>query len=84
MTQADSILARFGGPRRLVAALARLADTTGDESKRRNPATVYKWTYPRDKGGTGGYIPSSAWEDVRQAARLEGILLKPEDWFPEP
>lgn len=83
MTQAERIFERFGGARRLASALKALAEHTGDPTRARNVATIYKWTYPRSKGGTGGYVPSSAMDDVKAAARLSGLLLRPEDWYGE-
>lgn len=73
--QATRILAKFGGARRLASALKALGIP-------RDPATIYKWTYPREKGGTGGLIPTAAWPDVLKAARMEGILISPEDMDP--
>lgn len=75
-SQAEAIIDRFGNPRRLAEAMLKAGVA-------RDAATIYKWTYPKDKGGTGGYIPSSAHDDVKKAARAEGILLRASDWFPE-
>jgi hypothetical protein len=46
------------------------------------PSRVYKWTYPKDKGGTGGIIPSACVSAVQVAAETAGIELKAEDWLP--
>lgn len=45
-------------------------------------ATIYKWTYPRDKGGTDGLVPSSAMPAVLKAADVLGIELTSEDIDP--
>jgi len=74
-SQAERVLEKFGGASRL----ARIFKEMGLD---RNRATVYKWLYPRERGGTDGLIPTSAWGDVMNAARLEGILLTAEDMDP--
>jgi|DEB19_MinimDraft_3_1074340.scaffolds.fasta_scaffold353706_1 hypothetical protein len=68
--QASRIIAKFGGAR-------RLAYVCGME-----PSRVYKWTYPKAKGGTGGIIPSACVSAVQVAAETAGIELKAEDWLP--
>jgi len=69
-TQAQRIFDKFGGAR-------RVADATGHD-----PSCVYRWTYPRNRGGTAGVIPLGALIKVRMAARLEGIVLTDEDLSP--
>jgi len=69
-TQARRIFIKFGGPRRVAAA-------TGHD-----PSCVYRWDYPKSKGGTGGIVPLDALRKVRIAARAEGILLTDEDLSP--
>jgi len=71
-TQAERILERFGGARRLAPLIGR------------DPATVYKWTYPRSAGGTDGLIPTKSYDKVLKAARAEGIYLTPADLDPNP
>lgn len=75
--QAARVIAKFGNARRLAEATQRLADP----SLHRSPHVVYRWTYPKSKGGTNGRIPSSALEAVLAAARLEGILITPADLY---
>lgn len=79
--QADRIIKKFGRPRDLAKALDLLAAKENNDAIRRNATTVYRWTYSRDRGGTGGIIPTSAMNDVKRAARLQGILLTAEDWY---
>jgi len=74
-TQAARIFAKFGGTGKLCQALAEV----GAERER---SAVYKWSYPKDKGGTGGFVPSSAILDVKRAARYAGVLLTDADWAP--
>lgn len=70
MNQATRIAGKFGGFRRLANAI------------RKTPATVYRWGYSKERGGTGGLVPSSAVPDVLSAADLLGIDLTKEDWLP--
>lgn len=68
--QAAKIVARFGGE----AKLARLINISR--------ISVYRWQYARPYG-SDGLIPSANIEKIRAVARLEGILLRDEDWTPE-
>ena len=76
-TQADRIIAKFGGPKKLYAALRRLPDPR----QHRGLAQIYRWNHTRTAGGTGGLVPSSAIADVKEAARLEGVVIQPSDWY---
>lgn len=77
VTQASRIIGKFGGARRLCAILKHL----GPEHEL-SPSSIYRWDYPKSKGGTGGVIPTAAMKSVILAARLEGIFLTPEDFYP--
>ena len=71
-SQAARVIAKFGNARKLAFACQPPL----------NPASVYKWVYPKNKGGSDGRIPTAALETVLKAARREGILLTPEDLWP--
>jgi len=71
LTQAERVILKFNGARKLAKAIGC------------DMATVYKWTYPKAKQGCEGLIPSSAMRKVLAAARREGILLTNEDLSPE-
>ena len=75
--QASRIIAKFGTVRLLADALAALDDA----SQARSLATIYKWTWARHRGGTGGMIPARNLNAIIQAARNEGILLTPDDLY---
>lgn len=77
-TQADRVIARFGSPQGLKAAF----ETAGVPG--RDLISIYRWRYPRSKGGTDGQIPNAAWDDIHRAARIEGIVLTAEDLDPRP
>lgn len=72
MTPAERIIAKFGGVKRL-SKLTGLSENS-----------IYKWTYPKDRGGTGGLIPSERQASVLQAARENAIEVQPEDFFDLP
>lgn len=66
---AQIIIQKCGGPR-------AVADWLGV----RLP-TVYRWTYPKVRGGTGGVIPVEHQAPLIVAARVRGINLNPDDFF---
>ncbi len=74
-TQADRIFYKFSGPRNL----SKMLKAAGYG---RNFSSVYRWSYPVSKGGTGGVVPSSAMYEIIHAARLAGIVLSLEDMDP--
>jgi hypothetical protein len=76
-SQAGRVIKKFGNARRLAEYMAQ---ATGQKC---DPSRVYRWMHPRDKGGCGGLIPSSAMVDVMKAARLAGIILSPAELFPD-
>jgi hypothetical protein len=47
-------------------------------------AAVHKWTYPRERGGTGGTIPADQQLGILLEARRAGVDLRPEDFFDLP
>lgn len=68
--QAQKIIRRFGGEARLAKAIGV------------SRITIYRWQYTRPYG-SDGLIPSAQIEKIKAVARMEGILLRPEDWVPE-
>ena len=68
--QAQKIVARFGGEAKLAALIGV------------SRITIYRWQYVRPYG-SDGLIPTPQIERIKGVARLEGILLRPEDWVPE-
>lgn len=71
MRPAQRVIALFGSPYRLAAALTAIGIYT-------NPVTVYRWTYPRAKGGCDGRIPSYRIDGIKRAGRHAGILVTEE------
>ena len=55
-----------------------VAEITGRDETR-----VRRWTYPKEKGGTGGLIPTECQQALMSAARQSGGPLRPEHFFPE-
>jgi hypothetical protein len=72
VTQAERIIARFGGIGQLASAIGR------------DVSSIYRWTYARNAAsvGTGGLIPLAAVPLVKEAAVRLGIELTAEDWRP--
>lgn len=68
---ASSIIERLGG----VEAVAKI---TGKHVSR-----IYRWTYPREKGGTGGLIPQKEIPALITYARRQNIPLEYADFFPQ-
>ncbi len=73
--QAEKILHKFGGANRLARIFKQLGIN-------KNRSSIHRWTYPREKGGTGGFIPASNWGNILMAARYDGIILTTEDLDP--
>lgn len=42
---------------------------------------VYRWTYPKERGGTGGIIPAKHQQTLLEKAQAADIRLKPADFF---
>lgn len=70
MNQAQAIVEKFG-------SVKKLADAIGV-----GVPAVYKWTYPKERNGTGGLIPADKQLDILEAAKRLNIELKAEDFFP--
>lgn len=75
--QAKRIIDKFGGPREIIHALSLL----DDPEKHRTLGTVYKWTWPRSRGGTNNRVPTAALDSIMEAARLVGVIITPEDLY---
>ncbi len=75
-TQASRVIAKFGSPYKLVAAMKAV------DGKTRAASSIYRWGYPRSKGGSDGQIPTRALRLVMDAARMEGIFIAAEDLYP--
>lgn len=66
---ASRVIEKCGG----VSSVAKL---TG-----RAAPSIHKWRYPKDKGGTGGLIPSEVQTILMAAAQRGEVDLTPEDFF---
>lgn len=67
---AEIVIEKFGGH----AAVAELLKV--DVSR------IYRWTYPRKKGGTDGLVPQKHQAPLMAKAREKQIDLRPADFFP--
>lgn len=77
--QAQTLVAKFGGPRELARILRQCSDNPKDHI---TPSTIYRWMYPRSRGGRGGEIPLESLQIILKCARLAGVMLKTEDIYP--
>jgi hypothetical protein len=67
MNIASNVIAKCGGA-------VRTAEIVGVK-----PPTVYRWTYPKERGGTGGLVPAKY-----QTTLLAAVpSLSPSDFFVE-
>lgn len=66
---ARTILAKIGG----VDVAAKI---TGKHVSR-----IYRWTYPREKGGTGGVVPHEDATKLLEHAKANGVDLVADDFF---
>lgn len=67
---AKTVISLCGG----FAETARLAG--------RSEIRVRRWAYPKDRGGTGGLVPSECMVTLLRNARDAGIDLRPEHFVP--
>lgn len=72
MDPADSIIRKLGGYR----TVARI---TGKHVTR-----VYSWTYPKEKGGTGGTIPMAVAIELLEHAQQAKLPLSAQDFLVQP
>ena len=68
-TPAFKIITSFGGH----AAVAGIAGVA--------MSAVYKWDYPKARGGTGGLVPQRHHAALLKAARERGIAVLPQDFI---
>lgn len=71
-TPAARIIDKLGGAK-------RVAEIVGVDVSR-----VHRWTYPRERRGTGGIVPSRHQQRLLDHARANGIDLTPADFFAPP
>ena len=69
LNPASHIIALLGGPQ----ATAKLAGV--------HISRVFRWTYPKARGGTGGLVPAQHQQHLLDSARARGIALEPADFF---
>lgn len=72
MNPAQRVIEKCGG-------VARVAALTN-----RTTSWVYKWTYPKEKNGRGGYVPHEDAEALLAAAKRGEVDLDPADFFDIP
>ena len=74
---AYSVIRKFAGPEgKLSEGIDAVAAITKADRTR-----VYRWMRPREKGGTGGLIPSQQQKKLFEHAKENRLPLKPGDFF---
>lgn len=66
---APLIIAKLGGAQ-------RVADLLG-----LNVSQVHRWKYPRERGGTGGFVPTRHQQELLDIAAALGVDLAPAEFF---
>lgn len=69
LNPAHAIIQKCGGTHKVAAIVGR------------HPSRVFRWTRPRELGGTGGLIPSDLQQCLLEGARAAGVDLTPDDFF---
>lgn len=69
---------KFGGARNMARLFKECSDDPRDHY---NPSSIYRWTYPVAKGGTGGEIPHQALKTIKKIARIAGIHLTADEIY---
>lgn len=72
-TPAARVIAKFGEGTK---GHYRVAELLG-----RHVSRVFRWTYPKERGGTGGLIPPREQDRLLEIARREGVALARSDFF---
>lgn len=65
---AKSVIAKIG--------IEKVSDVTGKHVSR-----VYRWMYPKERGGTGGFIPQADAQLILQHARANSIPLSASEFL---
>ncbi len=71
-TPAARVVEKCGGAR----AVAKMAGV--------HISRVHRWTYPKERGGTGGHVPAKHQQAILDGARRLGVDLTPADFFSLP
>lgn len=67
LSPAERVIQAFGGNTETAQALGC------------NRSTIFRWTQPEEKGGTGGRVPSTRQSDILAKARELGLPLTAAD-----
>ena len=69
VTAAEYAINLFGSPYKMASAFEK-------NGYRINPSAIYRWTYPRDRKGSDGRIPSDWHKAIIECAEAEGIQVE--------
>lgn len=76
MDPAHSLIRKFAPQGRLSSGINIVAQITGADRTR-----VYRWMRPKEKGGTGGLIPSQQQAKLFAYAQEHQLPVSPTDFF---
>lgn len=72
LNPAAAVIAKLGGPQAVATALGKAI------------GAPYRWMAPREKGGTGGFIPHWLHADLLAYAASTGVELSAQDFVAIP
>lgn len=77
-TQAQAVIAKFGTACQLAKMLS------AHLGRQISVSTVYRWTYRREDGGTGGLIPGSSLRNIlaMAARQVPPVIITRDDLYP--
>lgn len=75
MGPAETIIRKCGGGN-FARGVNRVSTWAGVDKSR-----IYRWSWSKLRGGTGGVIPAQHHQTILNGARNEGIDLAPDDFF---
>lgn len=75
---AHTLILKFAPNGKLSAGIDLVAEVTGTDR-----TSVYRWMRPKDKGGTGGVVPTKKQQQLFEYARREHIPIQTSDFFGE-
>lgn len=74
-TQAERVIAKFGGPSALLKALTEIGEKI-------SPSAIHRWKRPKEIGGADGLVPNQSMPKIIRAALNAGIHLTSRDLDP--
>lgn len=73
---AHTVIGKFARNGKLSSGIDLISEITGSDR-----TSVYRWMRPKEKGGTGGLVPTKQQPKLLEYAQSECIPLGPHDFF---